>query len=139
MNVITHAVVASRLFFWECKKGRVQENSRGTPRDARFLATAGTVYLPFPKLLGCDEKSTFRTHAPSRAAVELPYSTFVTPRHRKLHIYQDITANPASIDRPPPITTNLEYMTHTPLPQVLFAQRRGAITPEVILHLLRMI
>jgi hypothetical protein len=33
------------------KIGRVQENSRGTPGDARLLATAGSAYLPFPKLL----------------------------------------------------------------------------------------
>jgi hypothetical protein len=39
------------------KIGRVQENSRGTPGDARLLATAGSAYLPFPKLL---EKSKYR-------------------------------------------------------------------------------
>ncbi|MGB7591008.1 MAG: hypothetical protein WBO19_07200, partial [Terriglobia bacterium] len=32
--------------------GRAQENSGGTPGDARFLATVGSAYLPFPKLLG---------------------------------------------------------------------------------------
>ncbi|MGD0324112.1 MAG: hypothetical protein ABSD45_10295, partial [Terriglobia bacterium] len=41
----------SSPFLGNAKIGRVQENSRGTPGDARLLATAGSAYLPFPKLL----------------------------------------------------------------------------------------